>query len=70
MGESILVVAHGGVLDGLFRRTLGIPLEAPRRFKLWNAGLNVFYYDDSGHWTLGTWGDVCHLAEIGTMDDA
>jgi len=58
-GESIVVVAHSGVLNGLLRRTLGIPLEQRRRFKLWNASLNVFLYED-GTWTLGTWGDVAH----------
>ncbi|HIJ74156.1 MAG TPA: histidine phosphatase family protein [Candidatus Hydrogenedentes bacterium] len=68
-GATVLVVAHGGVLNGLFRHTLGIPLEASRRFKLWNAGINTFYYED-GAWTLGTWGDVGHLPLGDTLDDS
>ena len=67
-GESVVVVAHGGVLDGLFRRTLGIPLGRPRRFRLCNASLNVFFFED-GQWTLGTWGDIGHLGYIGSLDD-
>ena len=70
LGAAVLLVTHGGVLNGLFRRVLGIPLEAPRRFKLWNASLNVFSYRANGDWLLGTWGDTAHLEELGTLDDA
>ncbi len=59
-GESIVVVTHGGVLSGLFRHTLSIPLQAPRRFEFMNSSLNVFAYG-GGYWTLRTWGDVSHL---------
>ena len=59
-GEKVVVVTHGGVVSGLFRHALNIPLDAPRRFEFVNAGLNVFAYED-GHWILRTWGDVSHL---------
>ena len=59
-GEKVVVVTHGGVVSGLFRHALHIPLDAPRRFEFVNAGLNVFAYED-GHWILRTWGDVSHL---------
>lgn len=59
-GEKVVVVTHGGVVSGLFRYALNIPLDAPRRFEFVNAGLNVFAYED-GHWILRTWGDVSHL---------
>jgi len=61
VGETIVVVTHGGVVSGFFRNTLSIPLEAPRRFEFVNAGLNVFACQD-GNWFLQTWGDVSHLA--------
>ncbi len=61
LSESILVVTHGGVLSGLFRHVLSIPLEAPRRFEFPNSSLNIFIYRED-HWTLQTWGDVTHLA--------
>ncbi|HTN71633.1 MAG TPA: histidine phosphatase family protein [Methylomirabilota bacterium] len=67
LGETIVVVTHGGVLSGLFRYTLSIPFEAPRRFEFTNAGLSVFNYEE-GNWFLQTWGDVSHLAPGGRTD--
>jgi probable phosphoglycerate mutase len=61
VGETIVVVTHGGVVSGFFRQTLAIPLDAPRRFEFVNAGLNVFAYEEE-YWVLLTWGDVSHLA--------
>ncbi|MBI4523293.1 MAG: histidine phosphatase family protein [Deltaproteobacteria bacterium] len=59
-GQCIVVVTHGGVLNGLFRHALFIPLEAPRRFGFPNSSLNIFTYGD-GEWMLQTWGDTSHL---------
>jgi len=67
LGETIVVVTHGGVLSGLFRHTFSIPFDAPRRFEFTNAGLNVFNYQQ-GSWFLQTWGDTSHLCEVGTLD--
>lgn len=67
LGETIVVVTHGGVLSGLFRHTFSIPFDAPRRFEFTNAGLNVFNYQES-NWFLQTWGDTSHLCEVGTID--
>ena len=66
-GEIIMVVAHGGVLSALFRHTLAIPLDAPRRFSFKNASINVFKFQD-GVWGLETWGDVTHLQQLGALD--
>jgi probable phosphoglycerate mutase len=60
LGETIIVVAHGGTISSLLRHTLGIPLGTPRRFGRPNASWNVFRWDD-GKWFLETWGDVSHL---------
>jgi probable phosphoglycerate mutase len=67
LGETIVVVTHGGVVSGLFRHTFSIPFTAPRRFEFTNAGLNVFAYEE-GNWFLLTWGDVSHLAPGGRTD--
>ena len=67
LGETIVVVTHGGVLSGFFRHALSIPLEAPRRFEFMNASLNVFAYEE-GNWMLRTWGDVSHLMSDGSSD--
>jgi len=66
-GEIIMVVTHGGVLSALFRHTLAIPLDAPRRFSFKNASINLFKHQD-GVWGLETWGDIAHLNQLGALD--
>ena len=63
----VLVVTHGGIVDSLFRETLGIPFESPRRYSLYNTAVNRFSFSD-GFWTLRLWGEVSHLSAIGTTD--
>ena len=63
-GGCVVVVTHGGVLNGLFRYVLDIPISVPTRFKLFNASINTFSIEN-GTWLLGTWGDVSHLQDIG-----
>lgn len=59
-GEKVLVVAHGGVLGNLFKYTVGIPLEMPRRFELLNTSLNIFTHKHAT-WILESWGNLSHL---------
>jgi 2,3-bisphosphoglycerate-dependent phosphoglycerate mutase len=66
-GETIVAITHGGVVSGLFRHVLAIPLEAPRRFLRRNAAWNVFRWED-GKWFVDTFGDISHLAGAG-LDD-
>lgn len=66
-GEIIMVVTHGGVLSALFRHTLSISLDAPRRFSFKNASVNLFKFQD-GIWGLETWGDITHLRRVGALD--
>jgi probable phosphoglycerate mutase len=68
LGETVVVVTHGGVLNGLMRHALGIPFDSPRRFKIWNASVNVFLFE-GGHWVLETWGDRCHLSDLVALND-
>jgi 2,3-bisphosphoglycerate-dependent phosphoglycerate mutase len=67
-GGTVLIVAHGGVLNSFFRRAVGLPLEVPRQFSLLNAAINTFTVAGS-EWRLVTWGDVSHLHGIPTLDD-
>ncbi|MBN1256414.1 MAG: histidine phosphatase family protein [Planctomycetes bacterium] len=67
-GESIVIVTHGGILDSLFRYTVGFPLELPRPFTLFNASINTFTVS-AGRWRLDTWGDIHHLGELDSLDD-
>jgi len=61
-GERIVVVTHGGLVQGMFRHVAGIPFREARRFSLQNAAYNVFLRHEEG-WSVQTWGDVSHLVE-------
>lgn len=68
-GQTVAVVTHGGVIDGWFRFIFDIPLQIPRKAKLWNAGFNCVVFDDVAGWTLHTWGDVNHIKTLRHLDD-
>ena len=59
-GGSIAMVAHGGVLECAYRMALGLPLETPRDFKVFNASINRFHVEE-GRLVLDSWGEVDHL---------
>jgi probable phosphoglycerate mutase len=68
-GGRIAVVTHGGVLGAIFRYVLNIPLEAERNFVLLNCSINRIEKKESG-WHLISWGDVAHLKDLNSLDDA
>jgi probable phosphoglycerate mutase len=59
-GRTIAMVAHGGVLECAYRMALGLSLETPRDFKVFNASINRFRVED-GRLVLQSWGEVAHL---------
>ena len=59
-GQAIAMVAHGGVLECAYRLALGLPLETPRDFKVFNASINRFRLVE-GRLVLDSWGEVAHL---------
>lgn len=61
-GRCLLLVAHGGVLDCLYRAASRIALDAPRTWALANTGVNRLLYTPQG-FTLVGWGDVQHLQD-------
>lgn len=60
-GQTILVVAHGGVLDCLYRAATRTAVDAPRSWQLGNATVNRLLHSDEG-FTLVGWNDDQHLA--------
>ncbi|MFN7751954.1 MAG: histidine phosphatase family protein [Pseudomonadota bacterium] len=62
-GETICIVAHGGILDMLYRHTHCIPLQAPRVFSLYNAAYNCLTHEAAG-FRLEVWGDTAHLDSL------
>lgn len=59
-GQAIAVVAHGGVLDCLYRAAAGIELGAPRTWQLGNARINRLLFTGEGFVVVG-WNDDGHL---------
>ena len=59
-GQQIAVVAHGGVLDLLYRAATQQSLHAPRSWVLGNAVINRLLWTPQGL-TLVGWGDDAHL---------
>jgi probable phosphoglycerate mutase len=62
-GKTLALVAHGGVLECAYRMALGLPLETPRDFKVFNASINRFTCQD-GRLQLQSWGEVAHLRPL------
>ena len=67
-GSKVALVAHGGVLDSLFRYVASLPLRQPRCFTTTNASLTIitsgsFYR--TMRWVIETWCDTAHLEGIG-----
>ena len=63
-GTQVAVVAHGGVLDAVYRLATGIPWRAQRTHALPNAGINRLVAR-SAPLTLEIldWADVTHLSD-------
>ncbi len=59
-GQTVALVAHGGVLDCLYRAATRLDLRAPRTWQLDNASINRLLYSPEG-FTLVGWNDSGHL---------
>lgn len=66
LGKQVLVVAHGGVLDMVYRQATGQDLHSPRQHALPNAALNWLRADTPG-WRVEAWGQTEHLTD--TLDE-
>ena len=68
VGESIIIVCHGGVIDVAMRQLLDLPRRG--QFDLWtlNTSLTEFVVNDTekkrGRWTLIRYNDHAHLAGL------
>jgi probable phosphoglycerate mutase len=61
-GQQILLVAHGGVLDALYRAATRVGLQAPRTWEIANAAVNRLLWTPEGL-TLVGWNDQRHLED-------
>jgi len=60
LGQHIVLVAHGGVMDALYRLATGQDIQTPRTWHLGNAAINRLLWTPQGLSLIG-WGDVSHL---------
>jgi probable phosphoglycerate mutase len=67
-GETIALVAHGGVMDCLYRAASRLGLQAARSWQLGNASINRLLYTPGG-FTLVGWSDTSHLDD-GSLDES
>ena len=67
MGEQIVLVAHGGVMDALYRLATRQEIESPRTWDLGNASINRLLWTPDGLSLVG-WSDTRHLDET-TLDE-
>lgn len=66
MGEQIVLVAHGGVMDMLYRLATQQSVSAPRTWELGNAAINRLLWTPDGLTLIG-WSDTRHLES--TLDE-
>lgn len=67
-GEQIAVVAHGGVLDTLYRIATGQDVNSPRTWQLPNGAINRLLWTPEG-FTLVGWSDTQHLEHAAHDED-
>ena len=67
-GQTIALVAHGGVMDCLYRAASRVELNASRTWELGNASINRLLYTPDGFSLVG-WSDTFHL-EDSSLDES
>ena len=66
-GGRIACVAHGGVLDCIYRFAMRVALQEPRKWPLLNCSINIVDFE-TGAASVVAWGDIAHLS-TDTSDD-
>lgn len=69
LGQQIMIVAHGGVMDALYRLATQLDWNAPRTWALGNAAINRLLWTPNGL-TLVGWADEHHLGAANADDSA
>jgi probable phosphoglycerate mutase len=68
-GQTVVLVAHGGVMDCLHRAGRRLELQAPRSWTLGNATINRLLYSPAGLSVVG-WNDDNHLNGLALDESA
>ncbi|KZT15573.1 phosphoglycerate mutase [Acidovorax sp. GW101-3H11] len=68
LDEQVVMVAHGGVLDVLYRLATRQDIQAPRTWQLSNAAINRLLWTPDGLSLVG-WADTQHLDNNALRDE-
>ena len=68
IGGQIVLVAHGGVMDILYRLATRQELQAPRAWNLSNAAINRLLWTPEGFSLVG-WAYTGHLEDSSSLDE-
>ena len=63
LGQQIVLVSHGGVLDMLYRLATNQAVDSPRTWELGNAAINRLLWTPDAL-TLVGWSDTLHLETV------
>lgn len=67
--ETLVAVAHGGVVSALCQIIMGLDLHRPGIFNVANCSLTEMVRDPAGRMVLRRHNDTCHLDELVTTID-
>ena len=62
VGQHIVVVSHGGIMDVMYRAATGLALDAPRSWDLGNAAINRLLWTGEAFSLVG-WADKAQLEQ-------
>ena len=68
-GQTVVLVAHGGVLDCFYRAANGVDLSVPRSWTIGNATINRLLYSPDSLTMIG-WADDGHLQAERGLDES
>ncbi len=68
-GTQIVLVAHGGVMDVLYRAATRQEIQSPRTWALGNAAINRLLWTPQGLSLVG-WADTRHLEDGVALDES
>ena len=68
IGQSMVLLTHGGVLDVLYRAATGLGLQDARTWKIGNTTINRLLWTPDSGLTLIGWADGTHL-EAEALDE-
>ncbi|QWE08626.1 histidine phosphatase family protein [Polynucleobacter ibericus] len=63
LGQTILLISHGGALDMMYRIASNQPLDAEKAVAVPNASLNWISHDGLT-WKVERWADTSHLEDL------